>query len=164
MDGSEMTIDLDALESLAKAAPSGQWEVWTSNSWRRVLAVDGRDTVRVIEPTVQRHDNHPDLMFGPGVKDWLEGATPSAILELCAEVRRLRELLGSIPRTPEAAIAFIGSQFNSMRAQGWTETFPSEPTGDLSTVTYSLSVHDLLSAFSWAGLSGEDIDTALEKP
>jgi hypothetical protein len=34
----------------------------------------------------------------------------------------------------------------------------------LSTVTYSLSVHDLLSAFSWAGLSGEDIDTALEKP
>jgi hypothetical protein len=84
-------IDLDQLERLAKAAPSGQWEVWTSNSWRRVYANQGREQVRVIEPVVQRTDNHPDLWFGQGVAEYLEGVTPDAILELVAEVRRLRE-------------------------------------------------------------------------
>lgn len=82
-------IDLDALEALAHAAPSGQWEVWTSNSWRRVYADQGRDKVLVIEPTTQR-DRWPDLMFGPGVSAWLEGFTPDVALELIAEVRRLR--------------------------------------------------------------------------
>jgi hypothetical protein len=86
-----MTIDLDQLERLAKAAPSGQWEVWTSNSWRRVYANQGHEQVRVIEPVVQRTDNHPDLWFGQGVAEYLEGVTPDAILELVAEVRRLRE-------------------------------------------------------------------------
>jgi hypothetical protein len=82
-------IDIDNLERLARAAPSGQWEVWTSNSWRRVYANQGRDQVRVIEPAVQ-HDRWPDLMFGEGVKEWLEGVTPDAVLDLIAEVRRLR--------------------------------------------------------------------------
>jgi hypothetical protein len=44
----------------------------------------------VIVPCVQRYDNHPDLSLASGVKEWLEGVTPSAILDLCAEVRRLR--------------------------------------------------------------------------
>ena len=86
-----MTIDLDQLESIAKAAPQGKWEVWTSNSWRRVMASDGSETTRVMEPCVQRHDNHPDLMFGPGVEAWMEGFTPEVALALIAEVRALRE-------------------------------------------------------------------------
>jgi hypothetical protein len=79
---------LDEIERVAKAAPQGKWEVHTSNSWRRVWA-DGRrpGPVRVIEPTVNPHDNHPDLMFGPGVKEWLEGVTPEVVLSLIAEVR-----------------------------------------------------------------------------
>jgi hypothetical protein len=84
-------MNLDELEALAKAAPGGQWEVWTSNSWRRVLATDGCTTARVIEPTVQHYDNHPDLRFGDGVVDWLESVTPEVILALIAEVRTLRE-------------------------------------------------------------------------
>jgi hypothetical protein len=32
-------------------------------------------------------------MFGPGVKEWLEGFTPEVALALIAEVRRLRERL-----------------------------------------------------------------------
>jgi hypothetical protein len=86
-------IDLEKLEALAEAAPRGKWEVWTSNSWRRVMATSaGRPTAeQVIVPCVQRHDNHPDLMFGDGVKEWLEGVTPDAVAELVAEVRALRE-------------------------------------------------------------------------
>jgi hypothetical protein len=86
---------LETLESIAKAAPSGRWEVWTSNSWRRVMAQSPNSvrTVQVIVPCVHPHDNHPDLMFGPGVKEWLEGVTPDALLSLIAEVRRLRERL-----------------------------------------------------------------------
>jgi hypothetical protein len=85
-----MTIDIDKLEALAKAAPAGQWEVWTSNSWRRVYANQGREKVCVIEPTTQ-HDRWPDLMFGPGVPEYLEGVTPDLVLALIAEVRALRE-------------------------------------------------------------------------
>ena len=83
-------IDLDKLERIAKEAPADTWNVWTSHSWRRVMASDGGTTTRVMEPVVQRHDNHPDLMFGPGVVAWLEGVTPAAVLELIAEVRALR--------------------------------------------------------------------------
>ena len=80
-------IDLEKLEKLAKAAPSGQWEVWTSNSWRRVMA----GNTPAIVPCVQRYDNHPDLSLASGVKEWLEGVTPETVLALVAEVRRLRD-------------------------------------------------------------------------
>jgi hypothetical protein len=80
---------LDELEALAKAAPAGKWEIWTSNSWRRVYADQGREKVMLIEPTTQR-DRWPDLMFGPGVEAWLEGLTPEVALSLIAEVRRLQ--------------------------------------------------------------------------
>lgn len=83
-------IDLEKLEAIAKAAPGGRWEIWTSNSWRRVFADQGRDKVRVIEPAVHRLDNHPDLMFGPGVQEWLEGVTPDVLIELIGEIRKLR--------------------------------------------------------------------------
>jgi hypothetical protein len=93
----QMTVNLDELERLAKAAPAGDWEVWTSNSWRRVMASHAGKVEIVIEPCVQRHDNHPDLMMGMGVKEWLEDITPATILELVAEVRRLRNLLAIRP-------------------------------------------------------------------
>lgn len=85
-----MILDIDHLEALAKAAPQGKWEIWTSNSWRRIYADQGREKVRVIEPTTQ-HDRWPDLAFGPGVEAWMEGFTPEVALALIAEVRALRE-------------------------------------------------------------------------
>lgn len=94
-----MTLDLDRLEALAKAAPQGKWEIWTSCSWRRIYADQGREKVRVIEPTTQ-HDRWPDLAFGPGVEAWMEGFTPEVALALIAEIRALRrqslELLGVV--------------------------------------------------------------------
>jgi hypothetical protein len=56
---------------------------------------------------VQRTDNHPDLWFGQGVAEYLEGVTPDAILEFVAEVRRLREendsLMSALADCREAA-------------------------------------------------------------
>ncbi|MCA7086095.1 Lar family restriction alleviation protein [Cupriavidus sp. DB3] len=57
-----------------------------------------------------------------------------------------------IPRTAEQMIEFIGSNFDSMQADEWTDEPIPEPAGDLNNVRYSLTVHDLLSAFQWAGL------------
>lgn len=85
-----MTLDLDRLEALVKAAHQGKWEIWTSCSWRRIYADQGREKVCVIEPTTQ-HDRWPDLAFGPGVEAWMEGFTPEVALALIAEVRALRE-------------------------------------------------------------------------
>lgn len=84
-------IDIDELERIAKNAPAGKWEIHTSNSWRRVFADQGREKVRVIEPTTQ-HDRWPDLVFGPGVKEWIEGVTPDTVLALIAEVRALHKI------------------------------------------------------------------------
>jgi hypothetical protein len=95
-------IDIDKLEALAKASPAGRWEVWTSNSWRRVYANQGREQVRVIEPAVQ-HDRWPDLMFGDGVAAWLEGVTPDVVVALIAEVRALRERRNG-PGSPTARL------------------------------------------------------------
>jgi hypothetical protein len=109
-------MDLDEIERIAKGAPSGKWEVWTSCSWRRVFADQGRGSgVRVIEPVTQRHDNHPDLMFGPGVAAWLEGVTPDVVLALIAEVRALRAKL----ETP-IAMNIKWSPIESTMFNGWS--------------------------------------------
>lgn len=77
----------------------------------------------------------------------------AALEAAAADKREMIDLLKQIPQTPEQMINFIGSNFNSMEADGWTDDkFPLEPTGDLYNVKYSLTVHDLLSAFSWHGL------------
>jgi hypothetical protein len=100
-----MTIDLDTLSRICAAAPSGDWQVWTSNSWRRVLSSQAGQTVRVIEPVVQRHDNHPDLMFGPGVQEYLENVTPDVVAGLVREVRALRMRLEIDDNSPYDGIA-----------------------------------------------------------
>jgi hypothetical protein len=79
-------IDIEKIEALAEAAPRGEWEIRTSNSWRRVYA----GGVPAITPCVHRFDNHPDLSFGDGVREWLEGVTPDVVAELVAEMRKLR--------------------------------------------------------------------------
>ena len=50
------------------------------------------------------------------------------------------------PKTPEEVIEFIGSNFNSME----TEIGDTGVKRELDDVTYSLTVHDILSAFQGA--------------
>jgi hypothetical protein len=103
-------IDLDKLEAIAKAAPRGEWEVWTSNSWRRVMARDKGDVARVIEPTTHPMDKWPDLIFGSGVDAYLEEMQPATILALIAEVRAARDTSVEVDvekdRAPRRAVVF----------------------------------------------------------
>lgn len=64
----------------------------------------------------------------------------------------------AIPTTPQEMIEFIGSNFDSMQADQWTDEVIPKPAGDLSNVRYLLTVHDLLSAFDWAGLRDAAMD------
>ncbi|MFD1558295.1 hypothetical protein ACFSHT_22140 [Paraburkholderia silviterrae] len=64
------------LRELVDALPDVDFEIWTSNSWRRVYFERG---CPAIEPCVQRTDNHPDLMFAPGVAAYLEAVGPKRV-------------------------------------------------------------------------------------
>ena len=60
-----MTDDqLTRMRQAIAALPDGTWEVWTSNSFRRITAVKngrhGQDG-GVLSGTIQRSDNYPDL-------------------------------------------------------------------------------------------------------
>lgn len=130
-------IDQDKMRALAKAAPGGGWETWTSNSWRRVYAGGNP----AITPCVHPHDNHPDLTFAPGVREWIEAATPDAIVALLdkmdameSENNRLRaeleaaaadkrdaeryRLLNSIPFGPGVPAAYRGIYFSFAVSDG----------------------------------------------
>lgn len=102
-------IDQDKMRALAKAAPGGGWETWTSNSWRRVYAGGNP----AITPCVHPHDNHPDLTFAPGVREWIEAATPDVIVALLdkmdameSENNRLRAELEAAAADKRDALAF----------------------------------------------------------
>jgi hypothetical protein len=58
------------------------------------------------------------------------------------------DLRNLIPRTPQQMIDFIGSNFNSMQ----THTEDGSTALSPDAVCYSITVHDILSAFEWAGL------------
>lgn len=126
-------IDLDRLEALAKAAPQGKWEIWTSCSWRRIYADQGREKVRVLEPTTQ-HDRWPDLMFGSGVEAWMEGFTPEVALALIAEVRALRGVCAAayqLAGTMNAPVRFLDALSDASNG----ETEARAKTDDLLPVS-----------------------------
>lgn len=82
-----------AWTKLAEAATKGPWEVWTSNSFRRITGpsrVDGG----VLSGTVQRSDGQPDLC-GEKRDDDLAFivAAREAVPALLADVEALRKAL-----------------------------------------------------------------------
>jgi hypothetical protein len=81
----------------------------------------------------------------------------SEIDALKAENKKLRK---AIPRTPESMISFIGPHFNGMR----TADYEGQTYVDLSKIEYWLTIHDLLSAFSWSGLESEEMVVAMTAP
>jgi|HubBroStandDraft_2_1064218.scaffolds.fasta_scaffold11841_6 hypothetical protein len=112
-----MTDPIKRLRRLAEAAPAGKWEVWTSNSWRRVYARDGGHTAMVIEPSVQRTDNHPDLTFGPGVAEYLEAVGPESIIELLDHIAKLETQIAdaNAQRPLVAAAELTQSEMDELR-------------------------------------------------
>lgn len=91
-----MSIDTEKLRELAKRAQSypGDWQLHTSNSWRRIGTphADGS----VLCPTVAR-DGHPDLTSTQGTLEYIVAACNAApglcdIIDAQAvEIARLRE-------------------------------------------------------------------------
>jgi len=72
----------DKVKAALAALPDGKWEVWTSNSFRRISRVGGGDG-DVLCGTIQRSDGHPDL-------SWDEEQCQA----LCDLVNALRALAG----------------------------------------------------------------------
>ncbi|WP_254223924.1 hypothetical protein [Burkholderia multivorans] len=106
------------------------------------------DKMKALAAKLRRYAGSAFVVEAADAIDTLLAALEAA----AADKREMIDLLKQIPQTPEQMIDFIGSNFNSMEADGWTDDkFPPEPTGDLCNVKYSLTVHDLLSAFSCHG-------------
>lgn len=70
---------MDAIRKIEAALDAGptddrEWELWTSNSWRRIQGV--------IEPTIQHHDNHPDLHATIATLEYVVAVQPKNIREV----------------------------------------------------------------------------------
>jgi hypothetical protein len=95
-----MTIDLDKLEELAKAATPGQWRGDRFDGTVKYDIVAG-DYPNGEYTIVCRGDNGNNFGFMKAEDEgYVLAANPAAILELCAEVRRLRERLEIDSRHP----------------------------------------------------------------
>jgi hypothetical protein len=70
-----------------------------------------------------------------------------------AELEARSDLLKFIPTSADQMIEFIGPHFNSVSPVG----DDGKLTGDLESVTFSLTVHDLLSAFEWSNLGPDEV-------
>lgn len=84
--------DIDALETLAKAAGAGEWTA----SDRIVWFDDGDSAMQVMNPVpvFVTHDNlgtWPDPIAAEDVAQFAAAVCPATILALIAEVRALRE-------------------------------------------------------------------------
>ncbi|MGE0769863.1 MAG: hypothetical protein AB7L90_25775 [Hyphomicrobiaceae bacterium] len=89
-------IDVDKLEALSIALEGRRWSWWDSNSFRRLTFVErsgwhGQDG-GALHATVSRHDGHPDVQMAPGVREFIEEANPAVVLELIAEIGKLRRI------------------------------------------------------------------------
>jgi hypothetical protein len=151
-------IDIDALETLAKSSGGEAWSTETGQGTfdgMHVWHEDGDAVCRVFTNL----GHMPEPIMEEDLAEYIAAANPAAILALIAEVRALREMIVRIPRTPEAVIDFIGSHYNSMS--------PFDDKGQIAgpkdRVSYSLSVHDILSAFDWSDLGPASIDAAIGK-
>ena len=102
---------MDAIRKIEAALAAGPdesrpWELWTSNSWRRIQGV--------IEPTIQRHDNHPDLHATIETLEYVVAVQPKNIREVLhtlaskeAELVRLRKA------ATEASDVFAGTPWRN---------------------------------------------------
>jgi hypothetical protein len=82
--------DLSSLEALARAATPGEWQWWTSNSWRRLKSLGGRS---VLDPFVNPADKHPDLEVSEPDMAFIATLSPPTVLELVARLRAAERAL-----------------------------------------------------------------------
>ncbi len=118
-------------------------------------------------PPLPEPDGAIDVDLGPAGPEYMEGARRQGVADgysaeqmheyaLAAIKNSAEPSLPAIPKTPQEVIDFIGGNFNSMTK------FSVEGSLPLEDVRYSLTVHDLLSAF-YEHLDLPSHDDILEK-
>ncbi|MEN5158927.1 hypothetical protein [Achromobacter spanius] len=89
------------LLQLAAALGHRDWKWWDSCSFRRLTFEDGRDRRdgSALRGTVQASDGHPDVSMAPGVREFIEAASPMAVGLLLAQLDRLAAQLRECAET-----------------------------------------------------------------
>ncbi|ANN78939.1 hypothetical protein [Bordetella flabilis] len=85
----------ELLRRAAKAAGGLDWQWWTSNSYRRLTFKNGQNTRDggALSGTVHPHDKWPDVSMAPGVQEFIERASPKAVLSLLDRIAELEAAL-----------------------------------------------------------------------
>ncbi|WP_191578611.1 hypothetical protein [Achromobacter insolitus] len=92
------------LMQLAAALGNRDWKWWDSCSFRRLTFEDGpqRRDGSALHATVQASDGHPDVNMAPGVREFIEAASPLIVgqladlaARLAAQLRECTDTLGS---------------------------------------------------------------------
>lgn len=83
------------LKQLAAALGNRDWKWWDSCSFRRLTFEDGpqRRDGSALHATVQASDGHPDVDMAPGVREFIEAASPMTVGQLAAIAVRLEAQL-----------------------------------------------------------------------
>lgn len=82
---------IDRLPAGRRAVWAADWELQTSNSFRRIGTTHGDGDV--VCGTKHPIDGHPDLLAAPGVLDYIVSAQPSVVLALLDELDRCEDTL-----------------------------------------------------------------------
>lgn len=87
----------ERLAKLAAALGNRDWKWWDSCSFRRLTFEDGPDRRDggALCGWVQPSDGHPDVSMAPGVREFIEAASPKAIAALAAAY------MAALPAQPE---------------------------------------------------------------
>lgn len=92
---------IEKMKALALAATPGPWQWWSSNSVKRVTGADGRDG-GVLHAYSFR--DGADIACSPSDQAFIAAANPAAVLELIAEVERLRAEVERLENGMEIAV------------------------------------------------------------
>ncbi len=89
------------LRQLAAALGNRDWKWWDSCSFRRLTFEDGpnRRDGSALHATVQASDGHPDVNMAPGVREFIEAASPRAVCQLADQAARLAAQLRECAET-----------------------------------------------------------------
>jgi hypothetical protein len=108
------------MKSETAAHTPGKWELWTSNSWRRIGAANSGGHFVVCEPVTQP-DGHPDLHFPNGGENGPDAQLLLRAPELLSENERLRAALEKKEWALNLALAALVNP-QMMDIEGVTET------------------------------------------
>jgi hypothetical protein len=118
--------NLDKLEALAKAATPGEWHrserpsgpfwhIYADHTVDGKPCLSGKQSIGTMHAENKRTGSKAYAAMFEANASFVAAANPAAILELCAEVRRLRELA----RLQSETVRYADSVCGMLRSGGW---------------------------------------------